>query len=141
MIRHRIQHQLHPARMQRRRQRLQILQRPIVLIHAIQVRSPIPVITATLVILIHRSSPHRRHAQLLQIIQMLLNPLQIPAMPAPRLRPLRQQPPHCSLHSSRIRPIILQIPIRKTIRHDQVHHIARREPRKPIASRPRVANA
>ena len=116
-----IHNHLHPAIVRRLHQCAILLIRtkpPIHLVHIGRCISMIRPILRRHIVLERRRKPHRRHPQILNIPKPIRQPLQIPAMPPARLRPIhRLQHP--------LNRIIRRIPIRKPIRHQQVDHIRR----------------
>ena len=74
MVRHNIEQNFHLLLVRRRNQFLIIPQRPQVRIDRIQIHRPVTVVILRGPILHHRREPNRRHAEILQIRQVLAHP-------------------------------------------------------------------
>ena len=89
-------------------------------IHGVQIHCSVTVIILRRAVLHHRREPQRGYAKFLQIRQMILDSAQVAAMVRARFRSIVRA--GCFR-----RLVVRRIPIRKTVRHDQVNHIIRRQ--------------
>ena len=134
VVRHGIQHQLHTAGMQSLGQLLQIAHRSIVLVHGVVVGGMVAVVRLGSVVLIYGCGPNSGRADLLQIVEVLLDAAEIAAVPALGLGPLRSRF-RTARGIPRQRSIVACIAIGETIGKDQVHDISCGEARHAGAGR------
>jgi hypothetical protein len=143
VIRHLILNHFDPLAVRGIHQLAELRQRPKVLLDAIVVDRAVAVIirdglavgSFALVqmvdVVIHRVEPDGRHAQVLQIRQVIDNALEITAVIIARLLPV----PHAARYGW---IVIGGIAVREAIRHDQVNNVVRREALKAAFARQRT---
>ena len=133
VIENHIHHHLHPAPVSLVDKGGVLLVGAETRVNPVVIRCGIAVIaSAGHVVLKHRAQPYRRHAQRIEIAQMLVNTLNITAMPSIGIVAVG---PHREVHRrhSVLRTLAclcpfpslaVDLPLRKPVRHKQIQHIA-----------------
>ena len=124
VVRHRIEDDLHAARMGRSHESAIVRHRSEVGIDGVHIRCAIAVIRLpglSRAVVIERRGPKRRDTQLLQVIQMIFDATQIATMVCP--------PKTSIVRVAKVGKLVIRlVAIREAVRHNQVHHVGVAEP-------------